>query len=127
MLIDIYSRPVSAYWTLSNEPQNCINEPAHLLAGGIINTITDFCVVVLPIPVVLKLQLPRRQQIILVGLFGAGFVTVVAGIFRIYYTHRLNISYDKTWFASPLWISGTIELYLGIVSGFTLVSKINKY
>jgi hypothetical protein len=40
---------VSAYWTLPFTPQKCIDEKHHLLAAGIINTITDFCVVLIPI------------------------------------------------------------------------------
>ncbi|KFZ25122.1 hypothetical protein V502_00398 [Pseudogymnoascus sp. VKM F-4520 (FW-2644)] len=108
--------PASDYWTLSATPQKCINETAHLLAGGIINTITDFLVVMLPIPTVLALKLPTRQRIILIFLFGAGFAVCIAGSVRVYYTYYLNTSYDKTWAAYPVWISGTIELYLGVIA-----------
>jgi hypothetical protein len=107
---------VSDYWTLSFDPQQCINETAHLLAGGIINTLTDFCVVLIPIPVVMRLRLPLRQRIYCALLFGAGFVICIAGSFRIAYTYQLNTTYDKTWLAYPAWIAGTVELYLGIVS-----------
>lgn len=114
-----YPSSPSDYWTLSATPQKCINETAHLLAGGIINTITDFLVVMLPIPTVLALKLPTRQRIVLIFLFGAGFAVCIAGSFRVYYTYCLNTSYDKTWAAYPVWISGTIELYLGVVRPFT--------
>lgn len=110
------SSPVSAYWTLSFTPQKCINETYHLLAAGIINTITDFCVVLIPIPIVLKLRLPRRQQIILVMIFGAGFIVCFAGAVRIYFTYQLTITYDKSWAAYPEWIAATLEMYCGIVS-----------
>jgi hypothetical protein len=124
--------PVSAYWTLSFEPQQCINETAHLLAGGIINTSTDFCVVLIPIPVVMRLRLPLRQRIYCALLFGAGFIICIAGSFRIAYTYELNTTYDKTWLAYPTWISGTIELYLGIVSTSnlkteTMTKKLDRY
>ncbi len=108
--------PISEYWTLSFEPQKCINEAAHLLAGGIINSITDFCVVLIPIPIVMRLKLPLRQRIYCALLFGAGFIICIAGAIRIGYTYMLNTTYDKTWLAYPTWISGTIEMYLGIVS-----------
>jgi hypothetical protein len=97
-------------------PQNCINEAAHILVAGIINTFTDFCVVLIPIPVVLKLSLPLRQRILCAILFGAGFIVCIAGGVRIKYTYELNTQYDKTWLFYPTWICGTIELYLGIVS-----------
>ncbi|KAM5476056.1 hypothetical protein MauCBS54593_000739 [Microsporum audouinii] len=114
-------RPVSLYWTLSALPQNCINESAHLLASGAINTATDIIVLVLPIPSVLSLNLPTRQRIILVLLFGAGFGVCIAGGVRAYYTYRLNIAHDKTWEAYYLWISGTVELYVGVI-GASLAS-----
>ncbi|KAK2877177.1 hypothetical protein FQN49_001371 [Arthroderma sp. PD_2] len=109
-------RPISAYWTLSTKPQNCINETAHLLAGGILNTVTDLCVVILPIPTVMALKLPSRQRIVLGLLFGAGFAVCIAGSVRAYYVYKLNTSYDKTWAAYPVWISGTIEMYLGVIA-----------
>jgi hypothetical protein len=84
--------------------------------AGIINSFNDFCVVLIPIPVVMKLRLPLRQRIVCALLFGAGFVVCIAGGVRIYYMYQLNTTYDKTWLAYPTWIAGTIELYLGIVS-----------
>lgn len=110
-----HSRPVSLYWTLSILPQNCVNESAHLLASGAINTATDIIVIILPIPSVMSLSLPTRQRIILILLFGAGFGVCIAGGVRAYYTYRLNIAHDKTWEAYYLWISGTVELYVGVV------------
>jgi hypothetical protein len=108
--------PVSEYWTLSFEPQQCINEAIHLLVAGIINTFNDFCVVMIPIPVVLKLRLPLRQRIFCAMLFGAGFIVCIAGAVRIYFFYQLDTTYDKTWLSYPTWICGTLELYLGIVS-----------
>ncbi|KAK2841576.1 hypothetical protein FQN49_006122 [Arthroderma sp. PD_2] len=108
--------PVSAYWTLSTKPQDCIDEAAHLLAGGILNTLTDLCVVIIPLPTVLALRLPTRQRVMLATLFGAGFIVCIAGCFRAYFLHKLNTAYDKTWAGYPLWISGTIEMYLGVIA-----------
>ncbi|GBF61945.1 hypothetical protein TMEN_4465 [Trichophyton mentagrophytes] len=110
-------RPVSAYWTLSFRPQECINETAHLLIGTIINIFTDFLVVILPIPTVMSLKLPYRQRIVLALLFGAGFAVCIAGSVKAYYIHVCSASHDKTWDFYPVWISGTIELYLGVIAG----------
>lgn len=114
---------MSLYWTLSFEPQACINETAHLLAAGIINTFTDIAVVAIPIPVVMRLQLPRRQQVILGVLFGAGGIVCIAGAVRIYYNYQRDTSVDKTWWASPTWIISNIELYIGIVSATPLWNR----
>jgi hypothetical protein len=115
MISDICRRP-SDYWTLSFEPQKCLSQTTNLLVAGIINTFTDFLVVILPIPLVWGLRLPRRQQIILVLLFGAGFMVTIAGCVRTVHTYRVSISYDQTWMAFPVWISSSVELYVGVVS-----------
>jgi hypothetical protein len=110
--------PVSAYWTLSATPQKCINEKAHLLAGGVINTFTDFLVFFLPLPTVLALQMPRRQQVILSILFGAGGIVCIAGIVRIIYAYKTTSTFDRTWESYGLWIASCLELYIGIVSSY---------
>lgn len=104
------------YWTLSFTEQNCIDESANLLAGGILNTISDFIVFFLPIPTVLALQLPFRQRMMVCGIFGAGFVVCIAGCFRIYYAYKTTSTFDRTWVSYGLWVSGVLELYIGIVS-----------
>jgi hypothetical protein len=113
----VISRPIAAYWTFSLVPQKCIDEKTHLLFQGIINIVSDFFVVMIPIPIVLKLKLPLRQRIFVALLFGCGFVVCFAGIVRTYYFYRLTDGYhDITWDAFPVWISSAIELYIGIVS-----------
>ena len=111
-------RPVSDYWTLSFQPQKCINERLHLLFGGIINTLTDFLVFFLPVPTVLSLKIPRRQQFFICLLFGVGFIVCVAGAVRIYFAWAVTSTYDRTWVSYGLWIASVLELDLGIVSPF---------
>ena len=86
---------------------------------GSFNIASDFCVVLIPIPIVLKLNLPLRQRIIVALLFGAGFVVCFAGIVRTYYLYRItDDNRDVTWDAYPVWLGSAVELYLGIVSRF---------
>lgn len=108
-------RPISAYWTLSFVPQHCINENLHLTIHGSLNILFDFCAVLIPIPIVLSLNLPLRQRIIVALLFGIGFVVCLAGIVRTYYMYKATAGYhDVTWDAYPAWLATAVELYLGI-------------
>ena len=110
------NRPISAYWTLSFVPQHCINERVHLVIEGTFNIIYDFVTVLIPIPIVMRLNLPLRQRIIVALLFGMGFVVCFAGVVRTYYMYRVTDGYhDVTWDAYPVWFGTAIELYLGIV------------
>lgn len=109
--------PISAYWTIGLASKKCINEEAHLLAAGIINTVTEFIVVFLPMSTVLKLSLPKRQRAIVLGLFATGFLACGAGIARIIYTWLSTSSpdHDTVWNAWAVRLVSGIELYLGIV------------
>lgn len=110
------SRPPQDYWKITIDPQpNCINQGNSLLVAGIINTITDFICVMLPIRTVWHLQLKARQTFIVITLFALGFSSCIAGVVRTYYTYRVLLTWDSTWASFPVWVSSGIELYIGIV------------
>ncbi|EKD15373.1 uncharacterized protein L3040_001740 [Drepanopeziza brunnea f. sp. 'multigermtubi'] len=109
-------RPMQDYWKITEGPQpNCIDQAATLLAAGIINTLTDILTVLLPIRTVSTLQLPRRQMIIVIVLFGLGFISCIAGIVRTYYMWEVTVGWDQTWRSYPVWKTSAIELYLAII------------
>lgn len=112
------SSPPSAYWTLSATPQRCINEQKHLLAAGCINTTTEFLLVLLPIPCISRLNLPRKQQIIVASLFGGGLFATAVGAVRTYFTFQFfdPANADLTWNAGAIVILSALELFIGIVS-----------
>ncbi|OHE90602.1 integral membrane protein [Colletotrichum orchidophilum] len=125
-------RPLKLYWTLSLEPQNCIDESAHLLVAGIINTVTDFLVVLLPLAlmrIVYADKLTSRQLTIVNILFGAGFLACFAGVARTYFTWIMTTEPDATWNAWINWLVSCLELFLGIICTSIPSTKpfFNKY
>ncbi|KAF7864530.1 hypothetical protein EAF04_006662 [Stromatinia cepivora] len=117
ILVTIFQcRPLSHYWLVTFAPQpECINEKVHVTFAGSFNTLTDFFVVILPIPKMLKLQISRQQRLIVVFLFAAGFLVCIAGAVRTYYTYVELTSTDVTWDTYYVWISSSVELYVGII------------
>lgn len=114
----IKKSPVSDAWTPSFTPQKCLDQGTHLVAASIINTVTDFIIVLLPIKTVLGLRLPRRQRVIVYLLFSGGLVASISGAIRTYYSW-LFVSIpnrDTTWIAYYVMLTSTIELFVGIVS-----------
>lgn len=88
-----------------------------MLGGGIVNSVADLLTTVLPIPIIMRLQMPLRQRIGVSILLSLGFVATIAGSIRTYYTWKSLIeSWDETWNAYPLWIAAAVELDLGLVS-----------
>ncbi|KAB5570724.1 integral membrane protein [Coniochaeta sp. 2T2.1] len=109
--------PVSAYWTISFTPQKCINEKAHVVAAGTINTVTDFFIVLLPIKLVMELNLPKKQRVAVYVLFTGGILVGIAGAVRTYFTWLLTSSpnHDITWNSYYVMLVSSVELFLGII------------
>lgn len=61
------------------------------------------------------IQLPRRQRIGLLGIFGAGGLVCISGALRLYYTITTHRSSDPTWLGFYLWTWESVEINLGIV------------
>ncbi|KAH7115749.1 hypothetical protein B0J13DRAFT_571819, partial [Dactylonectria estremocensis] len=110
--------PIRAYW-LVGHPQHCSPEgPPALQGPGNCHVITDFVVVVLSPPIVMKLHLPRHQRVMLALLFSGGLIVVLVGCQRAYWSYYvIEKTYDVTWEEFYLWIRTTVEANLGVICG----------
>ena len=52
----------------------CLDVLLTFYLTSIMNIVTDFLVFTLPVPAVRKLALPRNQKIIVISIFGLGFL-----------------------------------------------------
>lgn len=116
-------RPLSDYWKGPHKSQNCINQGAHLMAVSIINTATDWLVVLLPIKTALSLNLAPRHVKVIIFLFGIGITASIAGAVRSYYSWKLTVADDYMWVYWEVWFSSTIELNLGIICASVPATK----
>ena len=88
-----------------------------MLSFGIITVALDFILLLLPLPIVWRLDLAFKQRIAVSGLFCLGFIVCIAGIVQVCYVDIALIkSYDETWDGWPLWVASAIEVDCGIVS-----------
>ncbi|KAI0115758.1 hypothetical protein GGR51DRAFT_361794 [Nemania sp. FL0031] len=117
--------PISSAWTISETSYYCIDEEAHLMSANIINTVTDFVVVLLPIRATMTFQLSSRQRVIVISLFGLGLIASSVGIARTYFTwlQLTAADYDTTWQGWYVWLSSLIELHLGIICASVPATK----
>ena len=115
-----HASPLRAYWDL--EPTyayHCVDIGIFTLTCGILNIITDFLCLVLPVPMIWNMQCERRTRLAILGMFGMGFLTCAAGIARtIYVDITLRKSYDMTWFLYPEHLTTALEVDIGMVSVF---------
>ena len=61
--------PIAYGWDTSIEGGRCGDREAGYLAVGIIDAITDLFILILPLPMIYKLQVPRLKQVLLGVIF----------------------------------------------------------
>ena len=74
--------PVAKFWN-KDLPGNCLSFEAVWFFNASMNIATDIALLVLPMPLLSKLQLPRTQKIALMGVFAMGLLVVVTSILRL--------------------------------------------
>ena len=91
-----------------------------MLIGGTFMTIMDLVVTAVPVPIIMKLQMPIRQRLGVQVLLSLGLIVCLVGGVRIYYTWDCFVnpsSFDESWSSYPLYLCATIEVDLGVVCG----------
>ncbi|WAO85993.1 Hypothetical protein NCS54_00324700 [Fusarium falciforme] len=86
--------PLKAVWDPRVEGWCRPHQTTLWYINGVINIVSDFAILILPLPVIWKLQLPLSQKILLSGIFGLGLFTIAVSILRMQW---LKPSPDMTW------------------------------
>lgn len=89
--------PISAAWDLTAVNPRCLPKAPIWFTNASLNIITDFAIFLLPIPVIKKLNLPKRHKIGVVGVFAVGFFICIVSIMRLYSLYIAATSTDPTW------------------------------
>ncbi|KAK0755136.1 hypothetical protein B0T18DRAFT_300858, partial [Schizothecium vesticola] len=107
-------QPVHAAWDFRVADPKCFEFTHFLYANAAINIFTDFVLVVAPLPFFWSLALPLRQRLVIMVLFGAGFVAFAASIVRIVTLQNMQGIDVTHYLVSPLnWT--IVECSLGII------------
>jgi hypothetical protein len=64
--------PVKRTWDISITEGSCIDRTPVFMATAVLNMATDILLLVLPIPMIMKLQMPRAQKLGVICAFGIG-------------------------------------------------------
>ena len=75
-------QPVQYIWDKSIDG-TCINALEFFVVGSTIDVVTDFAILLLPLPSVVRLQLSVFQRVSLVGIFLLGSLTCVFSLVRL--------------------------------------------
>ncbi|KAI9931938.1 hypothetical protein ASPWEDRAFT_171934 [Aspergillus wentii DTO 134E9] len=106
--------PIHDAWTGATPESKCININVFYLANAALNIFTDLLTYTLPIRVILKLQIPRKQKIALAFILCLGLFACVSSIIRITYIPAMLSSSDSTYAISGAMYWSVIETNVGI-------------
>ncbi|PQE06817.1 integral membrane protein [Rutstroemia sp. NJR-2017a BBW] len=67
-------RPFAYQWDKTIEGGTCGNQTLGILLVAILNLITDLIMVIMPMPMVWNLKMPRSKKLALMGMFGLGIM-----------------------------------------------------
>lgn len=88
--------PIEYNWDMTIDGGHCINIGQLALVTSVLNVITDVAILVLPLPLVWKLNVTRQRRWGLIILFALGGGACVVGITRAGYIGDLNATVDPT-------------------------------
>lgn len=96
-------RPIEKLWD-PQRPGECMDPRKYWLSAAGLNIGIDFAVLLLPLPAITQLRLPRKQKIYLMLIFLLGFLVCVVSIVRlatVYFLERRGRLVGKSHFALP--------------------------
>ncbi|CAO2650348.1 Nn.00g016400.m01.CDS01 [Neocucurbitaria sp. VM-36] len=93
--------------------QKCLTDLNLFMA--IINILTDFFILCLPIPMLRALQLPTKQRVLLGMVFALGSGVIVISTVRIIYVYNLISNPDATYNQAAACIFSSVELNGGVI------------
>ncbi|KAI9830791.1 MAG: hypothetical protein M1826_004425 [Phylliscum demangeonii] len=96
-------------------PGHCANLAQLYLATAIVNVVSDFYILVLPLPSIWHLQIPLRRRLGLISVFSAGLFACVSSILRLYATVKSPNSPDQLWSVVPIQLWTLAEINVGLI------------
>ncbi|PWY66393.1 hypothetical protein BO94DRAFT_332575 [Aspergillus sclerotioniger CBS 115572] len=111
------SRPISYYWTQYENPlggHTVYKIYPFYIAHAVVNMAGDILILLVPIPLVWRLQLRTAQKVQILSIFLLGGFVCVASAIRIYYFTFVN-DVDATWNLGNVFIWSSVEPSIGIV------------
>ncbi|KAF2463544.1 uncharacterized protein BDR25DRAFT_165387, partial [Lindgomyces ingoldianus] len=106
--------PVAKFWD-DRIPGGCVNKPALWYANAAINITQDIWLIVLPIFILKKLALPKREKISLILILGLGGFASLASVLRLHALYIVAKSQDITWDNPGTATWSTMELDIAII------------
>lgn len=76
LYLGVWCRPIQQYWAVPTHSTQCSAATNHLITNAVLNISSDLMIISIPIPLLFKVRLPRKNKAVLCGMFLIGTFTV---------------------------------------------------
>ncbi|RGP73804.1 hypothetical protein FSPOR_1498 [Fusarium sporotrichioides] len=103
--------PFEKSWDHTMLEGTCVNRPAVYTCTAGLGILSDLILLVMPLPMVLRSQIPRRQKAGLVVLFAIGSATLVTSVIRLVLLIPIFGAVDVSWIISGamVWVAQPVR------------------
>ncbi|KAM0466362.1 hypothetical protein ACHAPV_001321 [Trichoderma viride] len=122
ILTFVECKPFHLYWQVVPDPGPCAEAQIQLIALGVLNIVTDFMLIILPLPTIFKLKAPPSRKAQLVVLFTLGIFIILITIIRL----PINSQNATSQVSRTTWASTELLTAAIVVNAPTLYSFWNK-
>ncbi|KAK5715852.1 hypothetical protein LTR17_016606 [Elasticomyces elasticus] len=88
----VWCRPFSNYWAVPTPNIQCDAATNHLITNAVINLSSDIAMIVIGLPMFVRMSLPLRKKIPLIGIFSLGIFVILAAILNKVYSGKGSIA-----------------------------------
>ncbi|KAM7193991.1 hypothetical protein V8F33_007497 [Rhypophila sp. PSN 637] len=92
----------------------CIHYGKLSLVVAVCNVVTDFVIMLMPVPIVTKMRMSRKRKVTIITIFAAGCGAVIVSIIRLVYSLDVG-TIDGSYTAVPAGYTGALELTVGFL------------
>ncbi|KAF7959061.1 hypothetical protein EAE96_002578 [Botrytis aclada] len=82
----VWCRPFSNYWAVPTPNEQCSTALHHLIVNATFNISSDLMMLFLPMPLVIKAQLPTLKKGLLISVFSLGIFAIISAAANKYYS-----------------------------------------
>ncbi|KAF2833914.1 hypothetical protein CC86DRAFT_415931 [Ophiobolus disseminans] len=113
--VDIFRcKPVASAWNPTIKGK-CMSYAAFPWATGIFNFISDFYILMLPLPPILRMNMSLIRRLRIASIFGLSLFTCVASIMRFVVSRQYALDPDQTYVAAKVLHWTVLEINIGLI------------
>ncbi|OCK80452.1 hypothetical protein K432DRAFT_263125, partial [Lepidopterella palustris CBS 459.81] len=85
LYLAVWCHPIHEYWRVPVKYPQCASYYNHLITATVFNVSSDLMMLCIPIPLIIKSQLPLKRKLVLCAIFSLGVFVILTAILNRYY------------------------------------------